>query len=367
MIKIINITIVSLLFVASIHAAATIKVINETTFGVEDKDYYWDYNIFNSVLIDPDTILITSADGVWANIGKDRNWLKLIECNTDLYSIENNKSKDRLLHFRYPPWGIIRTDGDIIIGDAFYLNLFKLVKDKGNYSAIEWDNGTRKFYKDKRDGESIANICLCDNLLLFGLYLPNDGNKFVVVQKTDKKPSQYFKRIFTCPDSLRQVLKSNGIKYPHSLPAYNPHDNTIWCSVWGYEYILIIDTSGQLLDSVRIFGSDYIKPQQQVSRINSQAVWRDWLSRWTPIRKFNYIPPGYFILQYRTGFEEIENDTVPVFSTVAWDFNRHPIKININKHWQVAGVHPDGRIIFAHYSIGAESKNIKIYLTKLIP
>lgn len=359
--------VIAALFVTTHCMAASVQIISKWSFKIEDKSYYWDYDEFNAVIIDPETLLLSSANGIWANGDENGNWIKLMGRNPDEYFIEKDISTNRLLRFKYPPSDMVLANGEIIIVDELFLYSFKFTDAKDTCYVVEWNNGIRKFYEDKRDGENIANICLYNNLLLLGLYLPNDGDKFVVIQKTDRDPSEYFKRIFRCPDSLRQTLEHAGVKYPHSIPAYNPHVNNIWLSVWGYEYVYIIDTTGQLQDSLKIPDNSYIRPQMQLSKIHSQAVWRDWLLRWTPQRNFNYVSPGYFILQYRTGFELLSNDTIPLFSTIIWDYNTHQIDIDIDKHWQVAGVHPDGRIIFAHYIRENRLKAIEVLIARLLP
>ncbi|MFQ5453246.1 MAG: hypothetical protein ACE5D6_03565, partial [Candidatus Zixiibacteriota bacterium] len=179
----------------------------------------------------------------------------------------------------------------------------------------------------------------------------------------DKK----YQRIFSFPSKLDKLLDSLGCMEPYIRPAYALNDSIICLSISGYNFIYQIDFSGIILDSISIYSSDFRLPQPPKSRIRSRAVWEMWLSGWTPIKSFKFVPPGYFILQYLTGWEELEADTIPLYSTLMWNTDRQPVEIEVDKHWQIAGVQPDGRIIFAHYLIESDKREIVLNVTRIVP
>jgi hypothetical protein len=176
----------------------------------------------------------------------------------------------------------------------------------------------------------------------------------------------YFKRIFMVPLSREAKLDSVGIYFPHCSPVLNPVDSTIWVEIYGFDYIYVLDFDGTLIDSVKIAADGWIAPGKPASRIQSQAVADEWLKRWTPQTTFNYVPPGYFIMQYRTGYMHVPGDSISLCGTAVWNADdRQPVALQVDPHWRVAGVQPDGRIIFGHYERDADAYRVVLDITRI--
>ena len=118
---------------------------------------------------------------------------------------------------------------------------------------------------------------------------------------------------------------------------------------------------------IPISGTDWIPPPIPKSRIHSPAVYTDWVSRWTPTTGFQYASPGYFIRQHRIGWQKVSNDSIPLYSTLVWRADRQPVELSVDHRWQLAGVQPDGRIIFGHYDVADDSCRIVLNVTRIEP
>ncbi|MBN1212684.1 MAG: hypothetical protein JXA92_08915 [candidate division Zixibacteria bacterium] len=132
------------------------------------------------------------------------------------------------------------------------------------------------------------------------------------------------------PPKLARKLDSVYINIPIIIPAFNPFDSTFWLAFWGYDFAYIINKKGKLIDSLPFSSPDYIAPQPPVSRMKSQAVNMDWLSKWTPLRVFKYVPPGYFVLQFKKSRDIVEVDTLPLYGTLMWTADRKPVKLELD-------------------------------------
>lgn len=341
----------------------TLDIIRELSLPITDENYDPYHVRFPSKIFKSDTIVVGTIHGIWKSSLAEQLWIKLMNWPPDIY--EYGHITDIVAQL--PPQNIYYIDSTVIFVDPYYRNIYRLEETiDDDYAPILWRSSTIR----KRKGyftECFNNIEIYKNEMVIGLEIiaPDSDSNLVALQRIDETPEEYYKRIFKCPESLLITLSTNGIKYPYSIPAYNPHDNTIWVAVYGYEYIYIVDTFGVLHDSVFIYGPDYVKPSPPRSRIKSKAVWKDWLSRWTPLDNFHYVQPGFFILQYRTGFRMAENDTIPIFSTLIWDQENRRVNINIDENWQLAGVHRDGRLIFAHYQVQDGKKEIRFKITRI--
>lgn len=350
--------------ITSVCFCVSLEIIKEEAYTIDKKDYYFDYDRISALLIGNDTIISTSSAGIWVKYPAIQRWQKLMDCDSDVQWNDEDFKKNRWdSKILAPPNGMWKNSisDKILIHIPSSINLRSLYLEKDN-CYIDVD----KKELDKFRG-SYANFNFSNEHIVCGLYSYDKNQNLVEIHniKNGKIIDSY--KIFKMPSGLRENLNSVWLSNPSSFSLLNPNNNTIWVSVWGYQFLYIIDMKGELLDSVHIYQSDYLTPQPPISKLRTQAVWRDWLSKWTPVRNFNFVSPGFFILQYRTGFEVVENDTIPLYSTVIWDENKQPIDLEIDKHWQVAGVQPDGIIIFAHYKIEADKRQILLTIAKIIP
>jgi len=173
--------------------------------------------------------------------------------------------------------------------------------------------------------------------------------------------------IFKIPSGVQARLDTMLIGSTSHFPALNPHDSTIWVEISGYDSICVVDYDGDVVGMIPISAADWIPPPRPKSRIHSPAVYADWVSRWTPTTGFQYAPPGYFIRQHRIGWQSVLNDSIPLYSTLVWRADRQPVELSVDHRWQLAGVQPDGRIIFGHYDVADDSCRIGLNVTRIQP
>ncbi|MEW5994860.1 MAG: hypothetical protein AB1744_10755, partial [Candidatus Zixiibacteriota bacterium] len=147
-----------------------------------------------------------------------------------------------------------------------------------------------------------------------------------------------------------------------------PIDNTIWLAFEYYNQVYIIDTAGQVLDSVAIKTADFRLPQPPVSRLKSNAVFQDWLSKCTPVRSFNYVAPNRFVLQYETGLEKSGLGSRQFYATVLWTADRNEVVLDVDETWRLVGVHPDGRVVFVQDRLEENKpRTAVIYIARIEP
>lgn len=335
----------------------SLNVINEFSYDVDHTSPYY---AVRALLIGEDTLISCSIDGIWARFENTQPWEKLIDCISDnnyndfIEDCNNNKQ----LQYLYSPADIFKEPDSnvIIVFESLGGCLVKLQRNDANtFFAQKWDRGFNNI--------NYNHVCL-QNDMFVGTQ-PYSEEKLLVYGRIGQKDS--FKRIFKYPPLLDRKLDSVSINYPISYPAFNPADSTFWLAFRGYDYIYIINKKGKLLDSLPFSSSDYIAPKPPISKLHSQAVYRDWLSKWTPVKVFKYVPPGYFILQFLTGWEIIGVDTIPLHGTQMWTSERKPAELDIDKHWQLAGVQSDGRVIFAHYQVEEGCRKIALHVARIVP
>lgn len=348
-----------LLYIFSFQSvkSESVNVMSEFSYDVERTNQFFP---ISALLIDDDTLISCSTDGIWAKSGNTQSWKIIIEniSHDDIYDFMDDCREEKELWSLYSPTDIFKyqNSGEIIVfeGACNYLVEIK-ANEEGVYFAQKWQKSFNNI--------NYHQICFQDDMFV-GTRSYSD-EKLLVYGNISQKGT--FKRIFKYPPLLDRKLDSVTINRPYSYPAFNPADSTFWLAFWGYDYIYIINKKGVLLDSLAFSSPDYIAPQPPVSRLKSQAVHKDWLSKWTPVKVFKYVPPGYFILQFLKGRENIGVDTIPLHGTIMWTSDRKPVKLALDPHWQLAGVQPDGRVIFANYAIEDEQCKIELHVARIVP
>ncbi len=349
-----------LIFALGLSSAniSVLKVTQNASFGIEENQVN---EIGISVLcLGGDTILVASGIGLWGQFDREKPWRKLIDCinfrETEWY--DACSEKDEWNQF-YDPNGMWRTStgNEIVIFDDFCNCLFKLnLENNSKHYLTHWNEW------HWQGGVHFQNFSFYGERIISGISPLK--KKLVAIGQTDRKD---YIAIFEPPELLDTRLDSTGIKGLVVNPVYNPIDSSIWVAGYGFENVYIINTEGKLLDSIALTASDFRLPSPPISRVQSRAVFFDWLSKWTPITSINYVPTGHILLQYRIGYEKLGNDSIPLYSTIVWTADRQRIELEVNRHWQVAGVQPDGRVIFAHYQLDGEKIQIVLDITRLEP
>jgi len=311
----------------------------------------------SALVVGDDSLYSGSGAGIYAKLGRGHTWQKIIKTKPDgLTWMGDCYKKEQLKRLFWPgPMWILPGSNRLMVYDC-YCYLLTELEDESDSTAVAriWRHPWEASFLD---GLSIQGDIVLSN------GTSNEGSHIDVQKVSDPN---YFRRIFMVPLARKMKLDSVGIYWPNCRPVMNPADSTIWVEIYGFEYIYIIDFKGALIDSVAIKSDGWIPPGPPVSRIKSQAVANQWRNRWTPQVNFNYAPPGYFIMQYRVGWEHIPNDSIPLYGTAVWDASsRQPVELQIDPHWQVAGVQSDGRVIFGHYEYDADSCRVVLDITRI--
>lgn len=319
-----------------------------------------------AVLLGGDSIMYVSLSGLFARFDGPQSWRRIIDCvphtETVPFSVCYRYELERLI---YPEglWRVSGEDGDeILVLEGFCSRLYSLQIHDGRQSHPRiWRKKTRKDHSQ----DYFDNVNIQGNLILSALgHFASD--KAVALQYTNKPD---YKRVFDYPEALTHHLDSIGWTESDRfcIPAFNPKDSTIWLAIYAYDYLYIIDMKGQLLDSLQISAPDYRVPPPIKSRIKSNAVFDEWLSHWTLLQTFSYVPPGYFLMQYHVGSEKYGKTMRWLYSTVVWDADRRPVPLEIDKHWLLVGVNDDGRMIFGHREIQADTLRVVLTIARIEP
>ena len=91
------------------------------------------------------------------------------------------------------------------------------------------------------------------------------------------------------------------------------------------------------------------------------------MRQWTPVTSIDFVPPQYFLIQYKVGYEKLGGHSVPLYSTLMLSADRHEIDAEVDRRWQVAGVQPDGRVIFGNYQLEDDKLQIVLNVTRIEP
>jgi len=341
---------------ASIHdSGINIEIIHELTLPVDEYDIDPFRICFPAVITESDSIIVGTLDGIWITDTLGQTWIKMCP-----WPPKTREYKDLPEYVpKLSPGYIYALDSSIVIMDRYYYNIYRI------NSLHDSENSCRQWISlgYTKKNEWYNNMNISGSSILIGLVIHSGIDSSFISMKGDyNRSDRGFRRVFKCSDSLSRELNINGIGYPFSIPAYNPIDCTIWAPIYGYEYIYILDTLGTLLDSILINDTNFKMPTPPKSRIRSTAVWRDWISHWTPPINFNFVPPGYFILQTRNGFEISDSDTIPLFNSLIWDLKGQPVENHISQYWQISGVGRNGNIIFTQILDIEGHKELKIFI-----
>lgn len=339
----------------------------ETLTVIEELSYTTDsvgWSIpFGALLLGGDSVMFVSQSGLFARFDSSQSWRKIIDCVPYMepvpFSVCNRKELERLII----PEGLWRVSGkdvdEILVLERYCGRSYLLqFRDDGRSYMKPW--------RKKRVGhDHYQHVNVQGDLMLCALGR-FASDKAVALQHTDKSD---YRRVFDYPEALTHHLDSVGWTEgnPFCIPALNPKDSTLWLAVWAHDYLYITDMKGRTLDSLHISAPDYRVPPPIKSRIRSNAVSQEWMSHWTPLRSFAYVPPRYFLLQYCVGFEEHSKGIRALYSTVVWDADRRPVPLEVNRYWRLTGVHDDGRLIFGHREAQGDTYRTVLTIARIGP
>jgi hypothetical protein len=349
------------LFLAALCHGESFNIIDEITLSADEATYGdKEHQILhvNGVYLEGDTTFAATNAGVLARFSSEQPWRRILGCepygNNWWEDYETAKKKNTLFEPRYL-WRIAGID-EIVVFDGHINSLYTInLQNQNNIEARIWKDRVEKF--------SITTVNVYNDLILYGV---GSGYHDTILAVSGPDMSD-FHMVFECPPVLKRRFDSVWAS-PTCIPAFNPIDSTIWLAFMFYDYIYIIDMQGRLLDSVQIADPDFRMPQPPRSRMHSNAVFQDWISRCTYVHSLRYVSPGFFLLQYRSGWRRLETDSIWLFSTLAWTVDRQPIELEVDKDWRAAGIQPDGRVIFAHYVIeDNKTKEIVLSVARIEP
>ena len=316
----------------------------------------------SAIRLGGDSLMHASYLGVFVQPDSGQPWEKVIDCYSDDKEISYSDRcySHRKLRQLVRPEGLWRVPetNEIIAFDGYCDWLYSLHLGAGPDSYV-------KLWSDRVKDDQFQTVNIQNNLILCGLprYL---GDRALAIQSVHES---HYKRAFACSELLAHRLDPVGIGTGNHFcyPAFNPHDSTLWLAIYGYDFMYITDMAGHILDSLPVDAPDYIVPPEIRSRIKSAAVSREWLKLWTSVRSLHYAAPGYFLLQYDIGLKEIEGIAFRQHSTLVWKANGEKVPLEISKRWVLAGVEPNGEIIFACLETDGEQSGIAFYITRIQP
>ena len=347
-------------FPTPLSQGETLKIVDVMILSPDNAPYTGkkDWRPFvTGVYLAGDTTFVTGNVGLLAKFSSEQPWRKILRIEPWGNNWWEDNKKARKKNVLFSVGGLWRIPGadriavfDTYIDATYTINL------------QDPDNVRVRFWKRPDDKSSVYTVSIYNDLIFYGI---NSGFHDSILAISHLDMSDYH-RVFECPPALKRKLDSVWTD-PYCRPAFNPIDSTIWLAFTHYNYIYLVDMNGNLLDSVQITDPNFRLPQPPRSRMHSNAVFRDWLSKCTPVRSFWYVPhakahlrPGYFLLQYRSGWRMMEADSIRLFSTLAWTASRQPVELDVDEDWRIVGVQPDGRVIFGHFLI--KDNKVKEYV-----
>lgn len=358
-----KITIASMLLLAAYAAkpchAVSLTTLYETSFDVDRSGHK--ESVICALKVSDDTMYCGSEAGILARFERGKPWRKLMECQSidsigSWWNVCDRKKEWRQLIQPAGIWRVPET-GEIALFDQLCGCLTKLrIRDNGASFVELWKDG-------HGDDYLVRTLSMQGDFISCGTY--SDSNTLVAVGYFDKPD---YRRILACPKPLKRRIDSVcNQSFPSVFPVLNPNDSTLWVAVWAYDFMYVADLDGNLLDSIHVSAPDYRLPEPPKSRLQTKAVWKEWKSSgWTEINGLWYVPPGYFILQYRNGWE-LGLDSIPLYSVAVWNEDRKPVELDWDKHWQVAGVQPDGEIILGRFTYTAGQRSIELRVVRIEP
>jgi len=349
------------LFLAPWCQAESLTIIDEMALSADKAGYGGKEHgrlYVTSVYLAGDTALVATNAGLLAKFSCQAPWEKIL----DREPFGNNwwedfkKAQEKNVLFSLGRLWRIAETGDLVVFDK-YISLMYTI------SLQNQDKIKARLWKDPDEKSHISAVNTFGDLIFYGI---SSGyhNSILAVSRFDLSD---YHRVFECPRALKQRLDSVWAD-PECFPAFNPIDTTIWLAFMFYNYIYVVDMNGRLLDSVEITASDFRMPQQPRSRMHSNAVFRDWISKCTPVLSFQYVSPGHFVLQYDGGWRKLEADSILLYSTLVCTASRQSVELEVDKDWRIVGVQPDGRVIFAHYLMkDNKAKEIILSVARIEP
>lgn len=319
------------------------------------------YGVTQALRPGRDSVLFLSTDGLYLQGSSEQGWKRLIDCTSEFEQVPFSVCQnDRLTRLIYPEgmWRHAATGGyEILIYEGFCNRLYRL---------RESNDSTFFLTKcDQRKGDDQFGVTSVQDGTILSTLWGNDTKEKIVIQRID---GGHYRRRFRCSENL--VRWRDSVDLDHSslgIPAINPVDSALWLAIDGYPYVYVIDLDGELRDSVPITNPDYKQPQPIRSRMKSDAVVDEWFAQWTPIWFFSYVPPGYFIMQYKIGTDTCAGRQQNKFATIVWNTNKRIIPLSVDPHWHIAGVQDDGRIIFVAPEADSSGCKETIIVTRIEP
>jgi hypothetical protein len=315
---------------------------------------HWQHRI--GAYVDTDLALVGTVGGVYGRKGPEAAWKKLIDCRSkgDTWWGDFGIARQKSVLF-YPSkfWRLPGTDS-FLVWDEYMIAPYSMSIENGQVRVMyleEFDEALGKVYVSYvsafEDQFFVSTVALDDTMIV--CTLPMD----LSVRRN----------LYRCPLELSRRIDTIGFSNVECYSVFNPVDSTIWIAFYAYAYLYVVDMKGQLLDSILISAPDFRLPAPPRSRMKSKAVAREWLSSFTPFSSLTYAPSGFVVFQYRSGWERLAADSIPLFSTITWAADRMPVELDVETHRQVAGVMPDGRVIFGEYLVENE-KCVGLVLTE---
>jgi len=313
--------------------AETLKILER---HVPDRDF----EISNVLQTATDTFMFTTESGLyrWSKIsGVNQQILHRYSADEDVpFSVCHTERLNRLIT-PFGLWEVRSHEGNrILFYEEFCGRLYAYTRDDGESCYL-------KKLEKRQEDDYYDDIQIQQGVVLYVLWDSKDEKSIALEWLNSGK----YRRLFRCPPKLAQWRDSIGLSHtPFCKPAFNPLDSTLWLAIEGYNYIYVVDVSGELRDSVAITLPDYRMAPKKRSRMKSDAVVDEWNAQWTYITGFSYVPPGYFLMQYVVRGESCKGAKVPCLKTALWDTKGKLIPLDVDPRWAINGVRDDGKIIF---------------------
>jgi hypothetical protein len=312
----------------------------------------------NGCHISGDTVYATTNVGIFAKYTNGGDWVRIFDCSEygeNWREDRENAQKENKIYNPGLMWYDKIKDRYVII-DKYSQSLFVINNQMSKA-------GTLQVQRQLDKNSYFNNFCPQEDFFLFGL---ESGIYDYSVGVVNSDFSDY-RRIFKRDPALSQILDSLGADF-YPIVAFNERDRRIWVALRHYDIIYIISKRGEIVDSIRIAADDFQLPQPPRSRINSEAVFKDWASRCSTVRGLFYVSPGYLLLQYFTKYLQSGIANVRLSPTLCWTAKGEPVEIEVDKLWRLVQAQPDGRVVFARYIYENDAyvKTI-VYITRIEP
>ncbi len=353
--------VISFIYIGSLHAE-TLELLKTVTISKQNASFLDSTELPIAVYgcsDKDDTIIVSTDAGLLYKTHNTSNWSELID-----YKSEKNPnygvlySQIRSGNSEYYPGYLVKRHGQNGIEIVQWLSLTPYDYELNSGRAI-----MTKGYKIEDNYTHLDAIGLSDNLVAFGI---NSEEHDHVISLANSDYSKY-SRIFELPSDTKVIFDSIGTP-PECRPAIDPSNKCIWFVYSYFNKIYKINLDGDLLDSIEIDAQDFCTPQPPLSRLKTNAVFQDWLSKTTPIMKFAYIHPGYLIIQYPQYKWAPGQKTVAVtgFSTRFWHTDKTPVDIPIDKNWILIQAQPNGTMFFTDRNLQeANKQETMIYIVRI--